>query len=126
MAAAAESNKAWRRPALLPSTAVAVTVVIAAVVFAPSHRRGLEPRDETAALVQTWWRHAVSATAVVTTCVDTGARDVRFFSAPVYACRLVSPGSSYSRTICVSVREHVVWRRLSPRSPLVPARFGCE
>jgi len=104
--------------------AVSIVIVAAGLLLEPRRTQDLSPRDETAALVQTWWRHNYSATAYVPRCRSTG-RDDPTYSATIWACDIRSPGSRYRKRICVSVKEHVVWRRVHS-GPLISRRWACS
>jgi hypothetical protein len=99
------------RSAVAGLAAVSIVIVTAGLLLERRTTEDLSPRDETAALVQTWWRHNYSASAYVPTCRSTGRHDPTY-GAPIWACDIRSPGSGYRKRICVSVKEHVVWRRV--------------
>ncbi len=70
----------------------------------------VQPRSEQDAVVQRWW-DARTPGGRISRCVDTGERD-DLFGSDIWACRLRYVGALRSVTVCVSMDEHDVDRRL--------------
>ena len=90
----------------------ALVIVALAVREAGETPRRVEerPTSEEDVVVEQWWRQE-SPAAIVRGCRNTGVADP-LVAGEVWICRLWYLRPSEARTVCVSLGEHVVYRRV--------------
>ena len=105
-----------RSPGVLFLALTWLVLVVVAVAVGLRHGRDAPPRGESRpaseedVVVEQWWRRE-SPAANIRGCRNTGVADPVVFG-QVWMCRLWYLGPQDARTVCVSLGEHVVYRRV--------------